>query len=252
MEITQSIVDQWAANKFEGIEKPQLRQACRLLELDAPSALGLEGLKLRLLQHYGMDDEEPSIPESNLRMAPNLRQLKGWQGRRYQVKAHPLDRDNGNRKYPIIWEGQVWYMDPKKPFQDVPAPIWHIINDAVKLDLKTEWNQAQARVDAEWIEQQRIPVTFLRITPGTENLPESLIDWYKQDFAERGVLPKLTREELGQVWGILTDQSHPNEKEQEWSTDRWRYQVAWLLEMTPEQIRQKNAPKEEEQEEEFA
>lgn len=239
IEVTAELIEQWSESQFEGLERDSLRAACRFLGIEAAPNTSVQGLKIRLQRHYGQTGDMPSVrevPKASFRQPPNFKILATWEGRKYRIKSHAPDREYGNRPFPIGWEGQVFMMDPRKPFQDVPAPIYYNLRDAKQRDLKTSWDNTTMSMRHDWLEFDRYPHTFMGITPGTETLPDDEREWFIRDAKAHALYADESRETLERIWARLTDGSRPNKEDRERNTDYWRREVLELLALTPEQV----------------
>lgn len=238
IEVTHEMIQEWEQAGFEGIPKESLRAACRFLGIEVAAAAGPATLKMKLQKHFGLAPETPTtkeVPRGSFRSPPNFRQLDRWAGRKYRIKVQAPDREHGNRPFPVSWERQVYFLDPRKQWQDVPAPIFHILHNAKKADLRTEWNLQRLDMDREWLSFDRYPYTFLGITPGTEHLPESAHEWFQRDALAHDLYANEREDTLERIWSYLTDGDRPNAKDRDRNIDYWRRQVLLLLELTPEQ-----------------
>lgn len=238
IEVTPELIQEWEQAGFEEIPKDSLRAACRFLGIEVAAAAGQATMKMKLRKHFGLESETATtkdVPRGGFRSPPNFRQLDKWAGKKYRVKVNPPDRSQGNRKFPVSWERQVYWMDPSKPYQDVPAPIYHILNTARKKDLRTEWNLARLDMDREWLEFSRYPFDMKGVTPGTEHLPESAHEWFQRDAIAHDLYAHEKEDTLERIWAYLTDGDRPNAKDRDRNIDYWRRQVLLLLELTPEQ-----------------
>lgn len=238
-EITVEMIQDWAKTKFAGLEKPQLRAACQRLEIEAGANTSIEGYRLKLNRHFGNESNTASADEvqrSEFRAPPNFKLLVGWAGRKYRVKVNPVDKELGSRPYYVPWEGQAFPMDPRKAYVDVPAPIFHNLQDAQGMDLKTEYDSQRKEMVREPFPFQRFTYNLIGITPGTEHLPEDARGWFIQDAKDHGLYAGYSREVLERIWSYLTDGARPNAKDVERNTDYWRRSVLEFLGLTPEQI----------------
>lgn len=265
----------WLAANFAGCSKPELRAACQHLEVGLSPSDTLDSMTRKLLQHYDRWDagsdgasaapakaapKPKAAPKTKTpkaddpfgfgaRRPPNLTSLKRWGGKRYRIRALPQDQSRGGaRRIPIGWEGEVFLLDPKKPFQDVPAPVFHNVADSQARQLLLEWNASEKRMDRTWHVYARFPIQFMGPTPGTEHLPEDLREWLQRDAIAHDNYASEGRDTLERVWALLTDGQHPNDRDRDREIGYWRREVQQLLGLTPEQLE----PRVEEEEEAFA
>ena len=253
----------WLNANFVGCTPHELRQACLHLEIGTSAKDTIDSMTRKLLQHYnrwdvGVDGASPtpakpkaakvtkiktSAPVDNdtfghgKRRPPNLTSLRRWEGKRYRIRALPQNQQaGGSRRIPVPWEGDVFLLDPKLPYQDVPAPVFYNIADSQAKQLILNWNAQTKEMDRVWHVYARFPLQFLGVTPGTEHLPEDLREWLQRDAIAHDNYADEGRDTLERVWGLLTDGAHPDEIDRNREIGYWRRQVQQLLGLTPEQM----------------
>ncbi|MBK8168211.1 MAG: hypothetical protein IPK64_19870 [bacterium] len=264
---------EWLAANFAGRSKPELRMVCQHLEIGVSPSDSIDSMTRKLLQHYdrwdaGVDGSTPparagamadretrisagvkratkSKPAalgpvpfgSGSRRPPRLTSLSKWQGQRFRIRALPQDQQRGGaRRIPVGWEGEVFLLDPKLPYQDVPAPIFYNIADSQAKQLILEWNSQAKDMDRSWHVYARFPIQFMGPTPGTEHLPSSLSDWLQRDARANDLYANEGRDTLERVWGMLTDGARPNDRDRDREIGYWRREILQLLGLTPEQL----------------
>ena len=231
-------IDAWKLRDFGGCTRDELREACKFLEIEISPATGLDTLRRKLQEHYGTFEKAASAapaPRKTGRRPPNLRSVLNWEGKRYRIKAMAT-QENGERAYPVAWESEVFWIDPKAAYQDVPAPIFHSLNDAEGMTLSLKWKQERMETERTITKFKRFPFSLMGVTPGTENLPESLRQWYQRDCEAHDRYETEHRDNLERVWFNLTDGSHPNKEDKDRNTEFWRAEIRTLLGLSTEQI----------------
>lgn len=238
IEVTPEQIQEWEQAGFEGIPKESLRAACRFLGIEVAAAAGQATIKMKLRKHFGLESETPTtteVPRASFRAPPNFKILDKWAGRKYRVKVNAPDREYGNRPYYVAWEGQAYCLDPRKAYQDIPAPIFHALKAAKRLDMRSTWNLQTLSMDKEWLEFDNYPYSLIGITPGTEHLPESAREWFQRDALAHDLYAHEKEDNLERIWSYLTDGARPNAKDRDRNMDYWRRQILLLLDLTPEQ-----------------
>lgn len=252
----------WVDANFAGCTKPELRMVCQHLEIGTTPNDSVDSLTRKLLQHYnrwdqGVDAATPApAPKAakpkakaavkevapsgafgfGARRPPALTGLTRWEGKRYRIRALPQDQQRGGaRRIPVGWEGEVYLLDPKLPFQDVPAPVFQNLADSQARQLVLTWDPNKKETERVWHAYARFPIQFMGPTPGTEHLPESLSDWLQRDAIAHDNYATEGREVLERVWGMLTDGARPNDRDRDREIGFWRREVQQLLGLTPEQ-----------------
>lgn len=240
MIVTNEQVAEWLDNEFEGLSKEQLAGACRTAGLSFGGNTSPAGLRNKLLTKFGLLGNKPTTKEvapKNFRRPPQLTSIIAWKGKRRRIKAFAKDqKDGGDRKFPVGWEGEVFFIDPKEPFQDVPWPVYQNLKDAVKRDVSMKWLQGTNEMQYTWTESMCHAFQDMGDTPGTSDLAISLVDWYRRDALATDLYADDDQEVIGRIWGHLTDGQRPNKEDRDHSPDVWRREVLQLLGLTPEQI----------------
>ena len=176
-------------------------------------------------------------PQVRMRTPPNLRSLVKWEGRRYRIRALAQDKERGGaRLIPVSWEGEVYWLNPKLKYQDVPAPVFFNIQDSQAQELTMNWNPTTQTTEHVWNTFARFPIQFLGVTPGTEHLPDDLRGWYAQDCKTHNFYDDESRDALERIWSTLTDGNRPNERDHDRNRDYWLHEIHQLLGLTEEQI----------------
>jgi len=263
------LIPQWLARNFDGCTPAELRRACRHLNLEAASDATPEGLTRKLLAHFDKWDDdagpiaaEPPKVKSKAKakpqvvaetpagvMPPDLRglsrfrapqglsNLSGWKGRRYRVRLQPRPKElGGNRKVPVPWEAETYMLDPRLPYQDIPAPVFYNLMDSQCRQLLMSWDANEKVMVKEWSTYSRYPIQYFGVTPGTEELPESALDWYIADCKANNWYLDEDRDSLSRIWGALTDGDRPRKDDRDMALNHYRYAIWQLLGLTPEQL----------------
>lgn len=276
-----TLLPSWLERNFAGLSRPELRAACVELQINVASGDTIDSLTRKLLQFYNRWDTPemrdaasptakvgqlsdavqaaakpkaapkakapsnmPAAPVgiTPVRTPPNLRSLSKWEGRRYRIRAMAQDRQaGGSRKIPVAWEGDVFWLDPKAPYQDIPAPVFYNIMDSQARQLILEWDGVAKLMNRTWNVFARFPIQFIGITPNTAHLPEDLRGWYQTDAQTHDLYAGESRDALERIWMALTDGSRPNDRDRDRNRDYWRYEILQLLGLTPEQQEQDRA-----------
>lgn len=234
----------WSAKDWKGCTTAELRAACQHLQINIKPADSLEALTLKLMEHEGRAPSvaskgplAPAREATSLQRMPELRSLVNWGGKRRRIQASARGSEQGgDEHFHVAWEGQTWRVDPKKEFEDVPWPVYEILRNAVTADLKTKWKPEDQSMDRWWVRSKRFPFADMGDTPGTENLPTSVREWYIWHAQANDTYAGWDKDGLERVWSTLTDQQRPNEKDRDRNADYWRREVLQFLGLTPEQL----------------
>lgn len=182
---------------FKGATRPEIIEVAKVLgvrthhmEKDATvinnimEFLGKEAVEITEGESVELGHGTTSVRPHGILPAINLASAGKWQGRRMRVKLHETDDDNKKNipKY-VSWESLEMYI-PCDIVCDIPWPIYHIIRNAVTgiLQQKFVTNDDGATMAAHsWRDKSRIPMDIIEVTPGTEALPCSLLEHFKQE-----------------------------------------------------------------------
>lgn len=221
-----------ASTGFAGLSRKQLEEACAVFNIKFHPNSGDDLLRGRLCDAAGAVAPTgpvvvPVVPKAvrGLGEMPNVTPVGRWGGRRYDVTVFAPSGETA--KYlPIGWEGDPLYVKFGE-LTHLPEPHYHSLNNAKlrSFTVKSEKSGEGVRRSEEHVEQLAYPFTFHGITPGTEHLPGSMLEWYQWRADAKDNFAKSTFQYLEQVYGELVNAA-PKEG---WDREKLRYEVLKFL-----------------------
>lgn len=199
----------WSRKGFEGLERDELKQAAEMLgvqfapQTNSPTlqkklcdAIGLVDGTLPPSQVTAIADEVPAKPKLTLAMSPpNLGPSGRWGGRYRRVKLVRTEFYKDFNAFPICWEGQQKYFHFDIDV-DMAWPFFEVLRDMVETtiikDLSSDGHSSITRE----VRNQALPFSDLGDTPGTENLPRSMVEYVQWLAEQNGRFAKTSRRDL--------------------------------------------------------
>jgi hypothetical protein len=142
---------------------------------------------------------------------PNLSPVGKWEGRRRRVQFARAGNPEGT--ITLGWAGEQKWTILTPCIVDMPWPYWEIVKTRILVDNLSDnvrdWNYNKKKKTLEvTIEPTETPVyNFVDMgdTPGTEGLPLSYFEYFKQKSAETGVFKGFGRQALVLIYQRLRD-----------------------------------------------
>lgn len=187
------------ASNFEGAARTHVEKAFILLTGEPEESLvgrDLEELRAECQKITKLEaintmapppKDDLGIPTSKLvGRIPNLGVSGKWEGKKRTVMVINPDPKSECKTVSIVWEGIPWDFNYGERV-DMPWPYWNVLKDAKFRDERsddvTEWNRNKK---GKWIRTMN-PIEYpmhnyqdYGDTPGTEHLPESYFDFFRQ------------------------------------------------------------------------
>lgn len=220
---------EWADAGFAGGTKEELREAAKMLGIDLPGNISEANIRNKLIEKTGnvapkAEEYVPAVPAVGQR--PNLTGNGKWGGRRYDVM---IQRPQGieDDYVGFGWEGPPLYI-AYNVRTSIPAPHYHALKNA-KLNsftVECEQNKKAGVLRTEAVRSDiAYPHMDFGVTPGTENLPGSLQEWYQEEAKVREYFARTKRAALEEFYAELAGRLAP----EKWDKDRLRFEVLRCL-----------------------
>ena len=184
---------QWAESKFEGLSKDDLIAAGEILGENFPRQMLERTMRIKLCEKMGttpMEDITPVKAPPPTRgngvfdHKPNLTNGEAWGGKMYHVLVYPPpeNTEQSTQFFTLVWEGmpRVYSYNMKL---SIPAPYLNVLRDSVK---KSTTQREVKNPEGHLIRMENIDVPmprystqFMGPVAGTENLPESLLEYWQ-------------------------------------------------------------------------
>lgn len=222
----------WAESGFAGGTKESLREACKVFGLTVHPNAGEETLRERLRSVTGniaptgpvVVPDVPKVARGEGEM-PNVTSVGRWGGRRYDVTVF-APADEKAKFLPIGWEGDPLYVKFGE-LTHLPEPHYHSLNNAkiksFEISARPSHEGAQ-RSETERV-QHVYPFSCTGVTPGTEHLPGSLLEWYQWRAEAKDYFARYTRQALEKIYGEL----YNGPPKDNWDKEKIRYEILRFL-----------------------
>jgi len=233
-----------AASRFTGLNLAQLREVAKDLGVKLPPNCTDETAREKLAQQVGEFNptvrvEAGAVANSNrCTEKPNLTAYGRWGGRRHRVKVMRTSTQDTGKGVPIGWEGPCVYALYDAEYTDLPEPHFNNLNNSVQNNFSVRAYVAQGKIvreetaDQPTRDYQFVP---MGITPGTENLPGSLREWYQWEAERKGYFAKFKQSRLEEIfaelygWDAQTDPRTGTVRPILWGKDKIRKEILRFL-----------------------
>lgn len=203
MTITSEQIERFAESRFEGLTREQLRECGKIMGSDFAPNTAERTMREKLCALFGttplaeVPAPKPVAAVKNGRFDPkpplngDAIRSSNWGGRMHRVNVHPQGADNENPRnyFQLTWEGAAMAFPYGKNI-DLPEPLYQNLKDArknhlIEREVMNEKNQViRIEYDDNWL--PRYHFNDLGITPGTEDLPTGLRDYWSRQAAKHG------------------------------------------------------------------
>lgn len=193
--------EQWASNKFQGLTKAELREAGSIFGCTFGPNAGEAAMRQKLCEKIGeapMREPEVIKPRTDGKK-PNLTPKGVWEGRRQRVILSRAPHEAQHKAKALIWEGETRYFAYDE-IVDMPQPWFNIMVDAVSAHV---YQKPLRDEEGNLLGYQRIETPYsvhqyrhLGVTPGTEDLPIDLCDYWKQQAQKTDYFARYSRAAL--------------------------------------------------------
>ena len=207
-------IEQWAESRFEGLTKQQLLAAAKTLGLTFAPATAEKTMRVRLCETLGknVDADEASKPKPAPRFKtngifdpkPELKNIDDWGGKRMSVRVYKpsADADSPQEYFQVTWEGQKRYFAYNINV-DLAWPHFQALKNAEKTRLDQEELKDNkgilTGIKNVWTPSPRYHFNVVGVTPGTENLPESTLEYWQWQAKKHNNFKGLNRRTLQMI-----------------------------------------------------
>ncbi len=207
-------IEQMSQTRFEGLTRKQLFEAGKTLGLNFGPSTTDKNMRIQLCQTLGKNvDEEP---ETKLRPAPRfktngifdpkpeLKNIDSWGGKRMMVRVYKpsADADSPQEYFQVTWEGQKRYFAYNINV-DLAWPHFQALKNAEKTRLDQEELKDNkgilTGIKNVWTPSPRYHFNVVGVTPGTENLPESTLEYWQWQAKKHNNFKGLNRRTLQMI-----------------------------------------------------
>ena len=236
-----------AQKRFNGIPRELMKKYCGMLGVEIKGNVSDDTMRLRLCTAVGQIAPESAATKSATvsprpTEKPNVTTIGRWGGRCHDVS---LFRPSGDTSpgIPLRWDEMLIYVpwgdsDAKGGLKryTIPEPHAEILNNAVKRSFTLETQQRKDKsMYVERVETQEpsIPFQDHGLTPGTEHLPGSMLEWYQWEAERKGYFQNFKLSRLQTIWSELSGKPPVTRISQnqvsEWNRDKCLFEVLQFL-----------------------
>lgn len=203
-----------AANKFADADLETLKAIAKDENIKLPGNCGAEYIRQRLNERMG--DFNPTIEAAPQSPAPsnrttvkpgNLTGYGRWEGRRHRVKMLRANQQDTAKGVPIGWEGAgSIYALYDAPYVDLPEPHFNNLNNSLQTHFTVSAYVERGKIireDQNVTKVRDYPFEYRGVTPGTENLPGSLLEWYQWEAERKNYFERFTQTRLEEIFAEL-------------------------------------------------
>lgn len=194
--------EQWAQDKFQGLTKDELIEAGKIFGVQFDRATDESVMRIKLCEKIGEAPmrEPAAAPRAvGKNKKPNLTPQGVWEGRRQRVILSRGQLDMGHRNKALIWEG-ITRVFPYDEMVDMPEPWFNVMKDAVSAHVtQKKFNdddgnlQAYVKIETPY---NMHSFRHLGVTPGTEDLPCDLSDYWQREAKRTNYFANYSRSAL--------------------------------------------------------
>lgn len=187
----------WSDEKFLGCTRDELREAGKALGCKFGPNTSDDVMRTKLCETVGVKPAETSVqkaqpvpPRKNgifdpkPLLTPESIRSKQWGGKMHRVLVFPQSNDTENPKHyvQLTWEG-IAMVYPYNKELTLPHPLYIALKNAKRNPLieKKIKDEDGVIVGYSYFDNKtpRYPHDYRGVVPGTENLPESLLEYWK-------------------------------------------------------------------------
>jgi hypothetical protein len=203
--MTPEKVEELAQSGFEGLSLKELRECCKVVGIEAHHLSKEDRLRKDLCAVFGVEVKSEAAPVAKAGGKPNLTSDGVWGGRCRDVTIHRNDETKKDKGLYLGWENmrRYYFFGIRST---LPYPLYEILKNAVgAISNERDMADEEGRISThrEWQDQQKHPYTDHGDTPGTENLPRHMIDYYQGLAARMGNFAGFNRRKLAAIMADL-------------------------------------------------
>lgn len=199
MTIKDSEMQRWIECRFQGLTKDQLIEAGEVMNCTFDRRSSEATMRHKLCEKLAIDSgQEPEaaaviVPSSRVASIfdpkPNLLPGARWGGKRHNLMVFQPSQESeqSSRYFQLTWEG--WKLNFSYGIKlSMPHPHFEVLKGSIRriITQQTKRDEQGFQIGVDNIETElpRFNYQYIGIEPGTENLPESLSDYWKCQAAK--------------------------------------------------------------------
>lgn len=180
----------WSRASFADLSRDQLKQAAEMLGVEFAPQTNNDTLRKKLCEAIGtvdatLDAKDASLiranaaPKAAMTLAvspPNLGPSGRWGGRYRRVRLVRTDLFKNFNAFPISWEGAQKYFSFDVEV-DMPWPYFEALRNMRETTIIKSLSADGRQTETREVTNQVLPFSDLGDTPGTEDLPTSMVEY---------------------------------------------------------------------------
>lgn len=201
-----------AQKGFAGCNREKLKEYADILGVAVNGNWADETMVLRLTAAIGQIAPEAKAPAKAVNLPrptekPNVTTIGRWGGRCRDITLFRPVNDNAPG-VPLRWDEMLIYVpygDGKVKYT-IPEPHFEVLKNAIARSFATVQKSREDRslyVEKIEREEQAFPFQDHGITPGTEHLPGSLLEWYQWEAERKGYFKQFRLSRLETIYSEL-------------------------------------------------
>jgi hypothetical protein len=208
----QELLLDWSRASFADLGRDQLKQAAEMLGVEFAPQTNNDTLRKKLCEAIGTVDstldaptvslirqEVPSGPKFSLQTTPpNLGPSGRWGGRYRRVRLVRTDYYKNFNAFPISWEGALKYFHFDAEI-DMPWPYFEALRNMRETTITKVLSADGRSAETRTVTNQVLPFSDLGDTPGTENLPASMVEYVQRVAAAHDNFAATARRDLVRI-----------------------------------------------------
>lgn len=205
---------QLAESRFAGETRPQLREHCKTLGVGIGPNESEESMKKKLCANLGIAIEETpdgAVPIAKAKVSgiPNLSTEGNWEGKWYELTIRC--NDDNITGCPLGTNGRYENYALNETVR-MPAPHFNNLKDRIGGKIGQTAKVLNGQIigyDKEVKRQQLYTYEDVRVSPGTEHLPESYFEYFQRLARVKNSFKDFTRQKLLFIHSILKEHVGP-------------------------------------------
>lgn len=231
-----------AQNGWETATREEIKTDAEVLGIELKGNFSDETARARLQAAVGTIAQEakpvttPRLVAARPTEMPNLTTMGKWGGRCRDVS---VSRPVGDASYgvPVRWEDMLIYI----PFAQgkeskrytIPEPHFFVLQNATRYSFILDPSITKNGIDRSGITEefeQAYPYQDYGITPGTEHLPGSILEWYQWEAERKNYFEAFRFSRLEEIWSQLKNAAPVDPRTgNEWNREKLRKEILRFL-----------------------
>lgn len=207
----QALLLDWSRAGFVDLNRDQLKQAADMLGVEFAPQTNDKTLRAKLREAIGTVDDVLDAETVNLirqesqpkavsltSTPPNLGASGRWSGRYRRIRLVRTDSYKNFNAFPICWEGVQKYFHFDTEL-DMPFPYYEALKNMRETTIIKKLSADGRQVETREVTNQVLPFSDMGDTPGTEDLPRSMVEYVQWLARGHGFFKSTERRDLVRI-----------------------------------------------------